>query len=151
MLVQTLAKTGTFLGSFTVSENEIRFHRALTHSEYLRLGNIVYFMFVNDRLMKIGIAGGQTGWVSRYGMYNLGERGDSTNRRILRVMKELDESQIEVYAVQCPKQKITFTCPLTGVIIEDEVEIIRLAEQHLTKQYLNESAGNELLFSRQLT
>ena len=74
MLVQMLAKTGTFLGSFTVSENEIRFHRALTHSEYLRLGNIVYFMFVNDRLMKIGIAGGQTGWVARYGMYNLGEK-----------------------------------------------------------------------------
>ena len=150
MKISNLAKKASFIGSFTVSKTKIRFHPELRYSEYIKFGNMVYFMFVKNRLMKIGIAGGQRGWVSRSETYKLGKRGDRTNHRIIRIMNDLGESTIDVYAVKCPKQKITFTCPLTGVIIEDEVEVTRLVEQRLTKQYLSESVDNELPFSNQL-
>jgi hypothetical protein len=46
--------------------------------------------------------------------------------------------------------RISLTCPLTGDIIEDEVEVNRLVEQNLTERYLDESELNTLPFSKQL-
>lgn len=152
MSISALAKKAKYIGCFDVTETEINWTPALRWKDYRDMGNIIYFMFVKDQLMKIGIAGGSSGWNGRVGMYRngAGPRGDGTNLRILRVMNEIKESHIDIYAVSCPKQKISFTCPLTGGIIEDEVEVHRLSEQHLTRQYLTESDDNKLPFSNQL-
>jgi hypothetical protein len=152
MKISDLAKTAKYIGCFDVTETEINWTPELRWSDYRNMGNVVYFMFVKDQLMKIGIAGGAGGWNGRVGMYRngTGPGGDGTNARILRVMKEIGETHIDIYAVSCPKQKISFTCPLTGDIIEDKVEVHRLTEQYLTRRYLTESENHQLLFSNQL-
>lgn len=151
MSIQTLALNGDYVGRFEVTESEINFFPEMKWSEYRDYGNMVYFMFVENKLMKIGIAAGKTGWNARVGMYKSGVKGDATNRRILRVMKDLGKDTIHIYAVQVPKEKISFTNPLTGDTIDTEVEVVRPIEQSLTAQFLSENANNELPFCNQLT
>lgn len=152
MSISKLAQRAEYIGYFDVTETEINYVTDKTWSNFRSMGNIVYFMYVEDRLMKIGIAGGSGGWYGRVGMYKAGasKGGDATNRLILRVMKELGKSKIDIYAVAVPKMQISLTCPLTGDIIEDEVEVNRLVEQNLTGRYLSESNLHTLPFSKQL-
>lgn len=152
MTISKLAKNAECIGHFNVTETEIEYVTDKTYSDFRDMGNIVYFMYVKDNLMKIGIAGGKGGWYGRVGMYKAGasKRGDATNRRILKVMSTLGESKIDIYAVSVPKMQISLTCPLTGDIIEDEVEVNRLVEQNLTQRYLNEDPAHNLQFSNQL-
>ena len=152
MSISKLAKNAEYIGHFNVTETEIEYVTDKTWSNFRDMGNIVYFMYVEDDLMKIGIAGGAGGWSGRVGMYKAGasKRGDATNRLILRVMKELGKSRIDIYAVAIPKVHVSLTCPLTGDIIENEIEVNRLVEQNLTSRYLNESELNTLPFSKQL-
>ena len=150
--ISKLAKTAEYIGHFNVTETEINYVTDKTRSNFHAMGNIVYFMYVEDRLMKIGIAGGADGWYGRVNMYKAGasKRGDATNRRILRVMKELGKSRIDIHAVAVPKMQISLTCPLTGDIINDELEVNRLIEKNLTSRYLSESELHNLPFSNQL-
>jgi hypothetical protein len=150
--ISELAKTAEYIGHFNVTETEIDYVTDKTWSNFRDMGNIVYFMYVKGRLMKIGIAGGSRGWYGRVDKYKGGasKRGDATNRRILRVMKELGESKIDIYAVAAPKMPISLTCPLTGDIINGEVEVNRTIEQNLTSRYLSESELLNLPFSKQL-
>lgn len=152
MSISELAKNAEYIGHFNVTETEIEYVTDKTWSNFRDMGNIVYFMYVEDDLMKIGIAGGAGGWYGRVAMYKAGasKRGDATNRLILRVMKELGKSKIDIYAVAIPKMQISFTCPLTGDIIEDEIEVNQRVERNLTSRYLNESELNTLPFSKQL-
>ena len=152
MSISELAKRAEYIGYFDVTETEINYITDKTWSNFRDMGNIVYFMYVEDSLMKIGIAGGAGGWYGRVSMYKAGasKRGDATNRLILRVMKELGKSKIDIYAVTVPKMQISLTCPLTGDIIENEVEVNRLVEQNLTHRYLSENKLHTLPFSKQL-
>ena len=113
--ISKLAKEAEYIGHFDVTETEINFVTDKTRSDFHAIGNIVYFMYVEDRLMKIGIAGGADGWYGRVNMYKAGasKRGDATNRLILRVMKELGKSKIDIYAVAVPKMQISLRFILT--------------------------------------
>jgi hypothetical protein len=152
MSVSDLGKTTTYIGHFDVTDVDIKYTAAKTWSEFRNMGSIVYFMYVKDRLMKIGIAGNAGGWNGRVGMYKAGAgpRGDATNRLILKAMKDISETRIDIYAVSVPKTKITFTCPLTGDIINDEIEVNQKLEKSLTKRYLEENSSHSLPFSKQL-
>jgi hypothetical protein len=57
MSVSALGKTSTYIGHFEVTDVEIKYVTDKTWSEFRDMGSIVYFMYVKDRLMKIGIAG----------------------------------------------------------------------------------------------
>jgi hypothetical protein len=148
-------KSMTYIGSLKVKD---QFRLDYIRPEGMRwkdvheMGDIVYFMIVDGELMKIGKAGGKTGWNGRVGMYKNGitPRGDQTNVRIFKVLKEMDklDSTIEVYAISVPRQKITFTCPLTCDIMEEEFAVNGNVEIALTAKYLD--AGYELPFSNQL-
>ena len=153
MSIADIAKTQTYIGRFEVTETEINWFPELRWSEYRDFGDMVYFMFVDDQLMKIGKAAGKGGWNGRVGMYKNGasSKGDGTNKRILRVMQELGKDTIHIYATQAPREKISFTNPLSGDIIETEIETAREVENNLTSQYLIESNGNQLMFSNQLS
>jgi hypothetical protein len=65
-------------------------------------------------------------------------------------MKELGETRIDIYAIPVSKVKITFTCPLTGDIINDEIEVNQRLEKILTARYLKEDPTHSLPFSKQL-
>lgn len=149
----------TYIGQIEVNGNDMSFHPEFTRSEFIEMGNVVYFMYVNGELQKIGIAAGKDGWYGRVGMYNKGmnKGGDATNARICRAMEQLGETTIKVYAVPVPKQKISFTNPVTGDIMETEVEVVREVEKDLTAKYLqamsysHEQPRECLLFSNQLS
>lgn len=153
MSIADLAKAQTYIGRFEVTETEINWFPELRWSEYRDFGDMVYFMFVDDKLMKIGKAANKGGWNGRVGMYKNGnsKRGDGTNKRILRVMKEIGEDTIHIYAIHTPREKISFTNPLNSDIIETEIETALSVEKNLTAQYLTESKSNQLMFSNQLS
>jgi hypothetical protein len=147
-----MAKSSVYIGHFDVTETEIKYTTEKTRSDFRSMGNIVYFMYVKDQLMKIGIAGGEGGWYGRVSMYKAGpsSRGDATNTLILKVMKEIRETRIDIFAVSVPKLNVTFTCPLTGDTINDDIEVNQKLEKILTARYLNEDTNHTLPFSKQL-
>lgn len=70
------------------------------------LGDIVYFMYVDDVLMKIGKAGKKGGWDGRVGTYKQGrsKNGDRTNKLIHKVMTEMNKDTIEIYCIRTPRE-----------------------------------------------
>ena len=154
MSVTSLAKNAQYIGFFTIEEEKMPFTRAegIRRKDLIALGDVVYFMFVNDKLMKIGKAGGAMGFAGRVGTYQQGrgQYGDATNRRIMEVMDSLEETHIDVYCVQCPRHVVEYTCPLTNELIQEEITTHKNTETRLTHKFLAESASNELPFCNQL-
>lgn len=158
MFVDQVLESSTFIGKLEITpQNRMRFTTPYVNASGKRnmkfftdFGDMVYFMFVKGKLMKIGKAAGAGGWYSRMGMYQQGSAGDQTNKLILRVMKELGENTIDIYAVQSPRQTISVTCPITGYTYEPEVETAKDTETRLTQMFLTESSDNQLPFSVQL-
>ena len=151
MSISNLAReTGTYLGRFTIRGEVMDFEPAMTRSQYLDMGDIVYFMYVNGHLAKIGKAGGASGWYSRFNQYKRGRDGDATNCRIMDVMEAIEESHIEVYGISSPRSEIEQTCPLTGEVFTVMVETHRELERNLTNRYLDEEPAHDLPFCNQL-
>jgi len=149
MSVAELALQQEYIGHFEVTDTEINWFPEQSWSWYRDFGDMVYFMFVNNKLMKIGKA---CGWNTRVSMYKNGAnpRGDATNKRIIRVMSEMKMSEVRVYAVRSPRLKVSLANPLDGSTIETELETAHKLEKTLTSQYLSESSNNTLPFSNQL-
>lgn len=123
---------------------------ALKRYQYLQLGDIVYFMFVDNILAKIGAAGGHGGWPSRCSQYKKGVGGDSTNDYIYEQMKLRNKNQIDVYMISAPKKQVEMTCPLTNKPVIIDVATHKELEQYYTQRYLAENKHNELFLSKQL-
>jgi hypothetical protein len=142
-----------FIGHFDVHGSTMTFHRreGLRRKELIEMGDMVYFMFVGGKLMKIGKAGGAQGFANRAGTYNRGRAGDATNNRIIDIMEEIKAKRIDVYAVRAPRQSVKYECPLTGEMIVEEVPTHKNVETRLTAMYLDENTDNELPFCNQLT
>ena len=146
-----MLQKGIYLGRFNVRGDVMDFEPTLTYSEYIALGDVVYFMYVNNKLVKIGKAGGAKGWNVRMSQYKRGRHAkDSTNHRIMDIMDSYGESEIEVYAVQAPRREIIMDCPLTGETFTFMVETHRELERSLTTRYLNEQPARDLPFCKQL-
>lgn len=141
---------GIYIGRLTVRGSIMDFQPAFTRSEYRHMGDMVYFMYVDGKLMKIGKAGGKDGWYGRVQLYKRGRRGDATNNRIMDVMESLQKSDIEVYAILSPRESIKLTCPLTDSISLCEIETHRDLEKKLTNMYMNETPARDLPFCNQL-
>ena len=114
-----------------------------------KLGDIVYFMYVNEELVKIGKAGGRGGMDSRLRTYamNNAENNDRTNVMMLRVLSEMSERRIEIFAMQCPRQRVAFTNPLNESISYIDVETAKSMESELTAEAI--SQGYELVLCTQ--
>ena len=149
MSVVELALQQEYIGRFEVTDTEINWFPEQSWSWYRNFGDMVYFMFVGNKLMKIGKA---CGWTSRVGMYKngAGPRGDATNKRIIRVMSAMDTNEVRIYAVRSPRVKASLTNPLDGSTIETELETAHKLEKSLTSLYLSENLDNDLPFSNQL-
>lgn len=143
-----------YLGKFVMNGDEFRFKFAngLRNKDLVSMGDIVYFMFVNNKLMKIGKAGGKMGFAGRLRTYQQGrgKYGDATNRRIMDILDSIEEDTVEVYCVRCPRHTIEYLCPLTGRKIKEDISKHKEIEARLTHEYLAESSNNELPFCNQL-
>lgn len=145
------AEVGEYIGYFTVTEDSMAFNReGYSRQDILKMGDVVYFMYVQGQLMKIGKAGGATGFECRANTYSQGRAGDATNRKILDCMKGLGESEIQVYAISVPREEVYRQCPITGREVKYSVSMHKEYEAFLTSQFLNEETENELPFCTQL-
>lgn len=151
MSIATIARQkGTYLGKMTTRGSIIDFAPSMTRAKFIELGDLVYFMYVNDRLMKIGKTNAAAGFYDRAQTYKRGRSGDPTNNRIMDVMESIEESIIEIYGVLAPRESVELICPLTG---ETDILFIKTAEAReklLTKLYLNEEPAHDLPFCNQL-
>ena len=149
MSVAELALRQEYIGRFEVTDTEINWFPEQSWSWYRDFGDMVYFMFVGDKLMKIGKA---CGWYTRVGMYKNGggPRGDATNKRIIRVMSEMNTNEVHIYAAPSPRINVSLTNPLDDSTIETELETAHKLEKTLTSKYLSENTNNTLPFSKQL-
>lgn len=145
------AEAGKYIGYFTVTEDNMSFKReGYSRQDILKMGDVVYFMYVRGQLMKIGKAGGATGFQGRANTYSQGRFGDATNRKILDYMKGLGESEIQVYAISVPREEVYRQCPITGREVKYSVSMHKEYEAFLTSQFLTEEPKNELPFCTQL-
>lgn len=113
------------------------------------MGDIVYYMFVNKQLVKIGKAGGANGFIGRASTYTPSnpKHNDSTNRMIIRKLVEMQEDTIEIYAIPTPRAVTNFKCPISGDQIRIEAATHGAVETAHTAKALEE--GFELPFCTQ--
>lgn len=157
--VDTIRSKADFLGVFVAADDftTIKFYSPHTnekgkglYTHFNEYGDCVYFMFVGDRLMKIGKAAGGNGWIGRAQQYKRGLRGDNTNKLILSTLKNENRYVIEILGIQTQRVGTNIVCPLTGDKVQSSIETAETLEKFYTQQYLDESEENELPFCRQL-
>lgn len=154
-----LKNQGTYLGYFTIGEyidprgktyDRLNFDKALARKDYIAMGDIVYGMYVEGVLYKIGKAGGKLGWATRHNTYRKDPDFEPTSKRIIDKMAEMEYSKdtpIEVYAISVPKVQSSFFCPITNETID-----IQISRNHEVETYLTsvaESEGEDLCFCNQ--
>ena len=154
--VESVKSKCIFIGTFDIEGDLMPWTPAqgLKKADVKRLGDLVYFMIVGDKIYKIGKAGGANGFVGRSGTYQAGKskHGDRTNRKIMSVMEDIGETRIEPYAIPIPKARVTFYNPFTEQDVEIDVSCHSEMEKYYTKQFLNELgvATRDLPFCHQL-
>ena len=149
--IATLARQkGIYLGKMVMCGSILDFIPAMTRAKFIELGDLVYFMYVNDRLMKIGKTSAAAGFYDRAQTYKRGRQGDSTNNRIMDVMESIEEYDIEIYGILSPRESMELICPLTGQSDILYVKTAETREKLLTKRYLNEEPARDLPFCNQL-
>lgn len=157
MFIDDIYEKGIYLGSLKILESglmkfscpHMKENGQKNRKFFIDLGDIVYFMFVNGKLMKIGKTGN---WYNRVYLYEGGNgpRGDQTNCNIIDCMNSIGEDVIEVYAIKSPKKEVIVESELLDEAITVEVETSIVLEKKLTAKFLNESVDNVLPFCRQL-
>jgi hypothetical protein len=146
-------KSMVFLGTLCVSGDKLSYRKPKEYSraEINNFGDIVYFIVIDNQLMKIGKAGGISGWLGRVAAYcsGIASYGDKTNQRIFRVLKEKNKLNriMKVYGIVVPRKKITFTCPLTCDIITEYISLNGNVEKILAAKYMKQ--GYKLPFCNQ--
>ena len=116
-----------------------------------KLGDVVYFMYANKTLVKIGKAAGKGGMDARIRTYtpNKSAYNDRTNEMMLKELHNFGSDRLEIFAMQCPRKTVAFTNPLSETISYIEVETARAMESELTAEAM--SQGHELLLCTQKT
>lgn len=160
-----IQKVGTYLGYFTIVEHttntnndkpsrtyeKLSFTKApgMETRDFKAMGDIVYGMYVNGTLVKIGKAGSTNGWAGRITTYGVDPKGEATNRKIITHLKEdfTYETKVEVYGISVPRVVSEYFCPVTCETISIELPQNHQVETHLTAEA--EMEGEDLMFCTQ--
>lgn len=161
----SLKKVGTYLGYFTIrkhttnvnNNNPSRTYEKLVFTkaegmetrDFKAMGDIVYGMYVNGGLVKIGKAGSTNGWAGRISTYGVDPKGEATNRKIITHLKEdfTYETRVEVYGISVPRIHSEYFCPVTRETVSIELPQNHQVETHLTAEA--EAEGIDLMFCTQ--
>ena len=162
-----MQSTGTYLGYFNVVTHTTNKNNDKASREYQKLeftkapgmktcdfnamGDIVYGMYVNSNLVKIGKAGGAEGWNQRWRTYGSDPANDKTNNKIIQIMNKYYKktTRIEVYGFSVQRIQSPFFCPITNETIS-----VESARNHEVETYLITEAeleGEDLIFCNQKT
>lgn len=126
----------------------------INRKHFIALGDVVYFFFLDGKLMKIGKAAGENGWYNRMAEYtktrfnkNNKDMWDATTRKIYNFMTQNDHTELEVYAIKTPRVKTTIKSCVTGKSYTVEIETAEDTEQILIQEAMR--AGEDLPFCRE--
>ena len=146
-------KTFIEVGHLHLAGDTMVFHRkkGIASKDIKNLGDVVYFMFVNKRLMKIGKCENQKGFIGRLNTYCQGRHFDATNRRIMDIMDDIPASDIVVKAISIPRSNATLNDYLIGENFTILQPSCKEYESRWTGMYLNENENNNLPFCKQIT
>jgi hypothetical protein len=158
-LANNIKVKGVYLGYFTFVRDtdssgqkimRMKFNSNLTRKELIAMGDVVYGMYINDKLVKIGKAGGAYGFYNRAGTYCNTNPHEQTNKKFRTEIAERFGSEyvtIEIYGHSIPRVKNSYFDNVTGEIIEVYVPQIGEIETKWTARA--EIEGEDLYLSTQ--
>ena len=151
-LADQFKEKSTYLGKMSIYKDKngtqrIKFESEPSWSTIRDMGDLVYFMYVGEKLMKIGKTEATNGFNDRANQYSQGEHKDKTNRKIFSVMRKLRRKVIDVYGISRPRQHTIIKCPISGETYIRQLSTARIVEIDLTNQYLDD--GHDLPFCTQ--
>lgn len=141
-------KEQIFLGTFIKDGDFLEFFMEKTNKEIIALGDIVYFFIANDEVLKVGKAGGKSGFYGRINQYKRGHNADNTNRRITKLMHEHNIDIVQIFCIQAPRIKTQYVDAFTGLLIDIEAPTNVGLEQFYLSELFKE---HRLLFCYQLS
>ena len=160
-----IQSTGTYLGYFnvvthTTNKNNDKPSRKFQKLQFTKIpgmktrdfkamGDIVYGMYVNSSLVKIGKAGGADGWSKRINTYGKDPATDPTNNKIIQIMNKdyKKTTRILVYGFSVSRVQSDFFCPIINDTISIESPRIHEVETYLITEA--ELEGEDLIFCTQ--
>lgn len=143
-IAQNIKNKGIYIGYFTYVDGfdnndtpmkRLNFTGSFRHTEYVNMGDIVYGMYINDQLVKIGMTASKKGWAGRYSTYcnnNFDEKTNKMFRRVLGERFDLDKVKIDVYGVQSPKVTKEYFDPITNTMLTVNISMARDIEKQWT-------------------
>lgn len=143
-IAQNIKNKGIYLGQFTYVDGfdnndnpmkRLNFTGPFRFTEYVNMGDIVYGMYINDQLVKIGMTAGKKGWAGRYFTYcnnNFDEKTNKMFRRVLGERFDLDKVKIDVYGVQSPKVTKEYFDHITNTMLTVSISMARDIEKQWT-------------------
>jgi hypothetical protein len=158
-LANNIKVKGVYLGYFTFVEGidssgemmmRMKFNTNLTRKELLAMGDVVYGMYINDQLVKIGKAGGAAGFYNRAGTYCNPNPNERTNKKIRSEIAKrfaFEHVQIEIYGQSIPRIKNSYFDNITEEVIEIYAPQIGAIETKWTARA--EIEGEDLYLSTQ--
>lgn len=146
-MIKTI-KEQIFLGTFIRDSDFLEFSIEKTNKEIIALGDIVYFFIANDEVLKVGKAGGKSGFAGRMSQYKKGHNADNTNRRVTRLMLEHNINIVQIYCIQAPRIKTQAIDAFTGSLINIDAPTNVGLEHYYTDMLIKE---HKLLFCYQIS
>lgn len=143
-IAQNIKNKGIYLGYFTYVDGfdnvnnpmkRLKFTGPFRRFEYINMGDMVYGMYINDQLVKIGMTASKKGWADRKGTYCNNNPGEQTNKMFRRVLGDrfdLDKIKIDVYGVQSPQVTKEYFDPITNTMLTVTVSMARDIEKQWT-------------------
>lgn len=144
-IAQNIKNKGIYLGYFTYVDGfdsndnpmkRLKFTGPLRWSEYANMGDIVYGMYINDQLVKIGMTAAANSWAGRFAVYSNNNHNEQTNKKFRRTLGEkfnFDEVKIHVYGVQIPRVIKKYFDPITNTTLTENISMARNIEKHWTR------------------
>lgn len=159
---KSIKSKAQFIGKLVFAKDSINFvtpfasiSGRINRKYFIGLGNVVYFFFLGDELMKIGKAAGDIGWYNRMCEYTKKrynkkrkETWDATTRKIYNYMISNNKNELEVYVIKSPRTITTIKSPFTGKSFTVEVETAQVLEQTLIQEAMRN--GEEIPFCREI-
>jgi hypothetical protein len=101
----------------------------------ISIGDVVYGLWHNGKLYKIGKAGGSSGLYDRMKQYEkYGKTIGPTNRKIVNLMNDKNIDKFEVRVMMCDRNWTRIKCPITNEFFELKIETANAVEQYLIQK-----------------
>lgn len=139
---ECVIETCVHIGTFHISD-VLEFESVFSSNELSNLGDIVYFMLFDGKVVKVGLTTNMTKRKSGY----TNNMNCKTTQRVIRVAKQYNIPHVEVYALQVPRITNTITSFFSGIQYNESISQLKKQENIYIAEA--EKAGETLIFNNQ--